>query len=88
MQHWKISTAEKWEELSGLPYGQFFDMLGGTRKAKDLVTLLACEAYNNNKAVDIQAEILQLNELTMGEVWQRIGVLYKTEAVDEEKKST
>jgi hypothetical protein len=90
MQNWTIATAEKWEELTGNAYGQFFELLAepAKRKAKDLVNLLVCEAYNNNPALDVAVEVERLRKLPMTEIWSAINALYKTEPVDEEKKST
>ena len=91
MQHWTISTAEKWEELTGNAYGQFFELLAeaGKRKAIDLVNLLACEAYNQNPAIDMAAEVEKLRTQPMSEIWQQINALYKTVPADDEvKKNT
>lgn len=88
MQNWTINTAEKWEELTGLSYGSFFEHLQNTtqRKAKDLAILLACEAYNSNPALDIEAELKALSSKTMAEIWQQINALFGQPA-DEKKKA-
>ena len=81
MTHWSLHTATQWERLSGCTYGQFFDKLQDQhqRTARDLAILLACEDYNNDPAIDIDARLLEITCLPMGEVIKRISEVFSAE---------